>query len=98
MENVCRLHRPGQGMPKGHLPTSPYRLNSRLHCGPSHVEFHERLDGVQPNLNEPRRLGEGVIHYRQRVLLLHSYAFRPQECESYLPEAGKPHVQGANRA
>ena len=47
MEDVCRLHRPEQGMPKGQLPSTKNRPARGLHSRAQVTDIYGRLLKVQ---------------------------------------------------
>ena len=93
MEDVYKLHRLEQGLPKGQLPPAEDRSDGGFHSRAQAPDFYRRILEVQLDKISKGRPGENCLHHKLRALLLQGDAFRVEKCKRNLPKVSKQDVQ-----
>jgi hypothetical protein len=84
MEDVCRFHRPEQGMPERQLPAASDGSPSRFNLGTRTPGLHGCLLRIQPDTHERGITGENILHHQSGFVLLQDGVVRLEECRSHI--------------
>ena len=96
-QDVHRLHRTKQMLPRRSLPAASHRPDRRLYYKMHSIVIPRCVFGILSDKNERRRPGKDSFHNSTRGILLHHNAFWPEKRRSHLSAHDAKKIENSDR-